>query len=191
MAQTRLTLFFATKPTRELLEMRFSSPSTDGEIVSVRGTFSGARGDAFTFKWTAATKAFAVALLRAAADGREGGEELPIARPLIAGRYGSLASALARGIAKQARWIVDGFGVDKEGTPTIKRLLKIGNSRLRRSGNLEIGVNYRYLDPKNIKVVVDGRVYEEPELLLELSNRIYEESELDVEHHSVEESLAA
>ena len=191
MPQAQLTLFFATKPSRELLEMRFTPPSCEGELVSVRGTFSGARGDASSFKWTPATKAFSVVALRAAADGRERERDAIIARPLIAGRFGSLANALARGIFKQARWIVDGFGIDQEGALNIRRILKLGNSRLRRPSNLEIGVNYRYLNPSRIKVFVDGRLYEEPELLRELSDRIYEESEAATERHRVEEQLAA
>ncbi len=191
MAQTKITLFFSTRPTRELLEIRFSSPSTDGELTSVRGTFSGARGDASTFKWTPATQALSVILLRAAADGRDPTLQDVISRPLLFGRFGSLANALSRGIYKNARWILDGFGVDKDGRSTIRRVLKLGNSRLRRPGNLEIGVNYRYLNPKNIKVVIDGRVYEDPSLLRELAARIYEANEAPVERSRAEALLAA
>ncbi len=130
MAQTKITLFFSTRPTRELLEIRFSSASTDGELTSVRGTFSGARGDASTFKWTPATQALSVILLRAAADGRDPTLQDVISRPLLFGRFGSHANQLSRGIYKNARWILDDFvcGVTRDGRKTFER--KVNRSQV-------------------------------------------------------------
>lgn len=112
-----------------------------------RDTIRGTNGQS-TFKWSAAVHALCVLLLNHAAG----------VSSKLEGGVGSLAASLDYAISKQPAWLLDLFGVDKEGNSLLRRLVARINPERKRPGPVTIMVREDALKPGNISVELDGVV---------------------------------
>lgn len=65
------------------------------------------------------------------------------------------ALSLDYALSKKPRWLLDMFGVDKSGTPVIKRLFLRNNPEKKRPGPCWVSVNPEFLHPSNIAIFLD------------------------------------
>ncbi len=166
----RITLFFVNPGMPELERIIFQHPLLDRERASVRGKSAGAFRGCHTFQWTPAVQALCVLLLRSKAFGQPASAADYV--PPLTGGAGSAAASLDYAISKQPLWLLDVFGLDKQGNCLIKRLVTRTNSERRRGGDVSVALNPAQLGPDDIVIRLHQSEVNDPAELLALARRI-------------------
>jgi hypothetical protein len=142
--------FFQTHDGCELLETKFTS--TDGQVVRcVRGKTAGAFRGAGTFHWSSGVRAAAALSLRHILS-----EMNASIVNYISGGHSSLASSLDYALCKQPAWLLDMFGVQKNGLATARRLFLVTNPNQKRPGPVTVAISELCLAPSDIRVFYNG-----------------------------------
>ncbi len=170
----QLTFSFAqSSSVVELVETSFIANDKTREFRSVRGKTSGAYADFGSFQWTSAVRALCELFLRFKISAQDR-EETPHSSAIMAGGVGSAAASLNYAIQKQPQWLLDMFGVDGRGVPTLRRLVYCSNPSLKRVGGTAITVNPRIVNQTNLHFLINGKIIEDTQDLSSLKNLIAE-----------------
>lgn len=142
----------------ELERVEFQHSLLAEPRCSVRGKSEGAWAGCGNFQWTAGVRALALLLLREKARVCDG--------PVLLGGAGSAASSLDYAISKQPLWLIDMFGLDRNGSCLIRHILARTNPERKRGGSVAISINEAQLARHDIEVRVnDGVVSERGDLI--------------------------
>lgn len=137
----------------ELSETRFEFSLSETPLRAVRGKTSGAYAACGSFPWTSAVQALALLFLRSASKALLA--ESSDVDLCLSGNHGTPASSLDYAIDKSPQWLIDMFGNDSHGTPTIKRLIRRTNPNRKRPGPVILAVNDFLLPPSSVQILVD------------------------------------
>lgn len=154
----RLSLQFISNGTSaELCESEFSSPILGRSLRCIRGRQAFTDSIEGTFQWTSAVQSLSAVVIKAKIAG------LSLAStnawPQSAGLSSDLTSwalTLDFALSKKPRWLLDMFGVDRAGSPLVKRLFTRMNPERKRPGPCWVAVSPAFLAPKNISIFLDG-----------------------------------
>lgn len=123
--------------------------------LSFRGKGNGALQGAGSFHWSAAVKAIAVLLVKAAKAISQGESLCSV---LLIGGQGSPAKSLDYALCKKPGWIFDMFGVDSSGNSNLRRLIKLTNSGQKMPGPIIIGLNPHCIDRAALKITCEEQL---------------------------------
>lgn len=151
--QRSFDLHFAGDNNVELVEACFVDPRCGIQNRSVRGKTAGAFKDVGSFQWTAAVKALAILTLKAGLA--------QMARPVeveqqLAGYKASLAASLDYALSKQPQWLTELFGVDSNGTCSIRRLILRSNPERKRPGPVVLAFSRGALESVQFRFTLNG-----------------------------------
>jgi len=156
-------------PTLE--KVRFKHPLlTEPERNSIRGKSAGAYRGYHTFQWTPAVQALCLLFLRTRLCRTGRGSASP--GEVLSGGAGSPASSLDYAVSKQPLWLLDMFGIDKQGNPLVRRILDRTNPERKRGGKVCIGVNPSHIASRDIHIRVAEREIADPAALAALADEI-------------------
>jgi hypothetical protein len=142
--------FFQTQDGCGLHETKFIS--ADGQIVRCfRGRTAGAFRGAGTFHWSSGVRAAAALSLRHILSDKN-----PIIDRYLSGSQASLAASLDYALSKHPAWLLDMFGVQKNGLLIAKRLFLVTNPNQKRPGPVAVAINEFSLAPSDIRVFYNG-----------------------------------
>lgn len=147
----KLSMWLTKNEIIALERTTFLHPSLGSQLNAVRGKTAGAYKGYSTFQWTPAVQSLVILALRHAA--RIDSASCPPA--VLSGYEGSPASSLDYSIGKTPVWMLDIFGVDKNGTSVAKRLFHRTNPERKRSGPVAIAINEHMLAPQDIEIYVN------------------------------------
>lgn len=168
LSQCHLTLWLNSSDTDSevvLSRTSFVPPHGKSERITTRGRY-GVYRDSLTFQWSSAVQALTVALLRAAARGKED------TSPLLIGGRGTLAASLDHAFYKQTAWFSEMFGLDKNRRSLGCRIFIRNNPGRKRPGPVVFGLNSKVLSPSSIHVYLDDVEIVEPSRLETLAHRV-------------------
>lgn len=89
-------------------------------------------------------------------------------QPVIVGKRPSIASCLDDALSKQPRWLVEMFGIDRQGRSKSRQIFVVENSGFKRPGPIMIGVNPHFLPPSDIYIFMDGALATSVDSLMDL-----------------------
>jgi len=147
---TSISLFFVDKHDPILIKVVYRTSGSSDEILSVRGKTGGAFDTERTFQWTAAVQGLSVILLRKAACSNA------LQDVTLSGGQGSVAASLDYALDKQPAWLVDMFGLAKDGSSVARRLFRRTNPGRKSKGPVVIGLNKSLLTTLSVDIVWDG-----------------------------------
>ena len=162
-------LSFVGNRNPELFETSFAHPAIIEVKTVIRGKSGGAFSHCGSFQWTRAVKALCNLVLRAVYHHRKG--DSPVL-PILVGDTQSLAASLDYAIDKHPIWLIDMFGLDGAGNPTVRRMLRRTNPGRKRPGPTAIGLNMNFLPIEGIEISWKGRTLKSADEILELLDAI-------------------
>ncbi len=169
MSSTTMTLRFAQTPSPALDNVSFNHALLEQERSCVRGRFSGAYQNHFTFQWSPAVRALSILMVKARARSLECGE---INTPLLSGGAGSPAASLDYAISKQPTWLQDMFGNDSTGRTLAHRIILRTNAERKRGDTVALSLNQAQMSGRSIKVYLHGREIIDPSELETIATAI-------------------
>lgn len=149
--------FLSNDTTAELFESEFSCSLVGRTLRCARGRFSFTESQEGTFLWTSAVQSMSAVAIKSKIAGIT--RTSPQAWPQQAGLCSDAtpwARSLDFALSKKPRWLLDMFGVDKSGTPIIKRLFIRMNPESKRPGPAWVSLNPAFLGPGHITIYLDG-----------------------------------
>lgn len=155
----------------QLFRIAFHNTASKSTRCSYRGRVVGYPGQTGTFGWSRGAIALTVLLL-----GHKLTQFDPGVQAVLVGVRGSLASSLYGSLVKESVWLAELFGISPTGELYAKRLLRIQNPGLKRSGPLRAWCNDNWLAADQITVTLDEAPITErrgiADLLLKLLNEV-------------------
>ncbi len=164
-----MAFWFSSSNEITLERTLFIHPLVGCELRAIRGKTSGAYRGYNTFQWTPAVQSMCILMLRAAAYSMQ--EEARIST-ILTGHDRSAAASLDYSIGKKPCWLLDVFGVDKNGNATARRLFSRSNPEQKRSGPVSVSLNENFLDPKDIHVFINDQPVNNAQKLLSIAEAI-------------------
>lgn len=150
MRKVKIELVFTqSKNDYELTRIAFDHSINDTTIFSERGRNGGTRSKDGGFPWSSGVQSLALFFLTAKCSA-------DLNLPILAGEAGSAAASLDYAISRQANWLLDSFGVDKNGISILRRVIKRSNPERKRPGPVCLFLNASCLLQDQIKIVIDN-----------------------------------
>ena len=170
---TCLELYFSDDSSPSLLETAFVHPEIEGKHRARRGS-SGAVSSHASFRWTPAVQALSILLVKHASSNltRSNGHANGYAE--LAGEQGSPAASLDYAITKQNAWVLDMFGVDYDGSPILKSLLRRHNSERKRPGPVILSIDSSMLEVSDVVVFQGNKKVSSKQELRQLAKSLEE-----------------
>ncbi len=163
---TTLRLIFSSEPSLSLHLTEFECPLTKECIRSVRGKNSSSDAQG-SFQWTSAVQALTLFFVYAklhSGTSRDGF--------VYRGDGGTPAASLDYAISKQPIWLLEMFGTNSQGTPTIRRIITRFNPERKRGGDVGLGLNTRFLAPTDVQIILDKKELTHREDLQQLAHKL-------------------
>lgn len=167
----RFELWFTIDSRVSLDKTSFSHPLLEGEQRALRGKTAGVYPNYSTFQWTAAVRAMAIMAVRAAAQAAASNRDVQSESPILQGGAGSAAASLDYCLGKLPLWLLDMFGVDRNGNALSKRIFTRSNPERRRPGPVAISINHHALAYHFIEIYINNE-HVEGAALFALANRL-------------------
>ena len=158
----RIKLLFFSGANIELIRVDFANGSHP-TITSIRGKTNGAYRGAGTFQWSSAVRGMASIFLRAKLSAN-----LHPVEPMLSGEERSLAASLDYALTKRPNWLLDMFGVSRNGAASARRLFKVSNSHRKRPGPVSLSLNVYACPPHGIEIFLDGKPVQTPEVFRQM-----------------------
>lgn len=150
-----IELYFQSKSSVELVHCRFRSSKSRQAFESHRG-----RNNEKSFTWSPAVRGLCTLLVKVAQAQRSCNSSLV----KLSGAAGSDVRSLDYALGKSPQWMIDMFGCESNGTPTLRKLIRRFNPDGRRAGPSEVSARPALQHDMDIRVFLSGR-----ELVDELS----------------------
>lgn len=146
----RLTLkFVEDEKGVSLDEAWFLAPGLDERLLVRRG--GNALPGVGNFKWSAAVHALSILCVRHSLS--RYCEKLPESRSAyLSGEGGSAASSLDYALAKQPDWLLDLFGLNRDGSSITRKVFVRENPERRRPGPVRVGIRATFLPAEAIEL---------------------------------------
>lgn len=161
-----IELYFIEGKSPELQRIRFSHPSLEAPILSVRGKSEGAYLGTKSFQWTPAVRALAIFFLRAKA------RFLSLEQPLLSGEAGSPAASLDYALSKQTSWLFEMFGWNEDGQSLAKTFILRTNPNRKRPGPVSLSLCTHAFCVDDVQIFVDEREIDDCGILEVVANQI-------------------
>jgi len=171
----QLTLRFYGTTTPQLESTLFSNSGLKCPYQAFRGRTPDVFPGAGTFQWSAAVRALALLLLETAAWA-EDSEKNSKEQPRLEGERGSAALSLDYALSKQPVWLLDMFGVARNGEATARRVFNRINPERKRPGPVVLSLNLRFMTVSQVKVYWNGEEVTSSPRLEELCDQIMRQS---------------
>jgi len=163
---TRLKLWFFEDRNRfELYQTEFAHPLLRAPMTAQRGYVSPGDPQIGHFPWTKGVQALCALFMHAAASGAA-------AQPLLSGGAGSLAASLDYALSKQSLWLLDMFGMDREGVCLVRRVIWRQNPERKRPGPVSLGLYREAARRDALTLYINGEEERRPDRLEALAGML-------------------